>query len=73
MFQKAVLTRYATYTVGIATTVVNVFMITYFLDVNEFAVWGISSSIIYVFSQLGQLRMFNILINFFQICLSSVS
>ena len=55
MFRKAVLTRYATYTVGLVTTAVNLFMITYFLDVNEFAVWGIASSIIFVFSQLGQL------------------
>ena len=65
MFQKAVLTRYATYTVGIATTVVNVFMITYFLDVNEFAVWGIASSIIYVFSQLGQLTYVQYIDKFF--------
>jgi len=65
MFQKAVLTRYATYTVGIATTVVNMFMITYFLDVNEFAVWGIASSIIYVFSQLGQLTYVQYIDKFF--------
>lgn len=65
MFRKAVLTRYATYTVGILTTAVNVFMITYFLDVNEFAVWGIANSIIFVFSQLGQLTYVQYIDKFF--------
>ena len=55
MFSKAVLTRYITYTVGIFTTALNLLMITYFLDVNEFAVWGIATSLIYIFSQIGQL------------------
>lgn len=55
MFKTAVFTRYTTYMVGILTTAINLLMITYYLDVNEFAVWGIASSIVYIFSQLGQL------------------
>ena len=55
MFKTAVFTRYTTYIVGILTTAINLLMITYYLDVNEFAVWGVASSIVYIFSQLGQL------------------
>ena len=55
MFKAAVLTRYATYIIGVLTTIINLFIITYYLDVNEFAVWGIASSIVYIFSQIGQL------------------
>ena len=49
MFKTAVFTRYTTYMVGILTTAINLLMITYYLD-NEFAVWGIASSIVYIFS-----------------------
>ena len=55
MFKTAVFTRYTTYMVGILTTAINLLMITYYLDVNEFAVWGIVSSIVYIFSQLDSL------------------
>ena len=43
-------------------------MITYYLDVNEFAVWGIASSIVYIFSQLGQLTYVQYIDKYFQIC-----
>ena len=50
MFKTAVLTRYATYIVGILTTVINLLMITYYLDVNEFAVLGIIQQVENIFS-----------------------
>ncbi len=55
MFREAVFTRYLTYFLGALTTAVNIFLLTYFLEVNEFAVWGISMSLIYLISQVGQL------------------
>ena len=55
MFRAAVFTRYLTYFLGALTTAVNIFLLTYFLEVNEFAVWGISMSLIYIISQVGQL------------------
>ena len=39
MFKEAVFTRYLTYFLGALTTAVNIFLLTYFLEVNEFAVW----------------------------------
>ncbi len=55
MFREAVFTRYLTYFLGALTTAVNIFLLTYYLEVNEFAVWGISMSLIYLISQVGQL------------------
>ena len=55
MFRGALFVRYSTYFFGIFITALNIFLLTYFLDVNEFSVWGISMSLIYVLSQLGQL------------------
>ena len=55
MFREAVFTRYLTYFLGAFTTAVNIFLLTYYLEVNEFAVWGISMSLIYLISQVGQL------------------
>ncbi len=55
MFKEAVFTRYLTYFLGALTTAVNIFLLTYFLEVNEFAVWGISMSLVYLISQVGQL------------------
>ena len=55
MFRKAVFTRYSAYIVGVLLAAINVFMLTYYLDFNEFAVWGISMSLVYIFSQIGQL------------------
>ena len=37
--------RYASYLLGLIFTVVNIFLVTYYLDINEFAVWGISLSL----------------------------
>ena len=55
MFRGPLFVRYSTYFFGIFITALNIFLLTYFLDVNEFSVWGISMSLIYVLSQLGQL------------------
>lgn len=55
MIKRAALTRYLTYFGGISTTALSIFLINYFLDPNEFAVWGVANSLIYVLSQLGQL------------------
>ena len=38
-----------------STTAVSIFLINYYLDSNEFAVWGVANSLIYILSQLGQL------------------
>ncbi len=55
MLRKAVTTRYLSYSLGVLITVANLFLITYFLDIYQFGVWGVANSIIYVFSQLAQL------------------
>jgi hypothetical protein len=55
MFKQAVFTRYSAYIVGVSLATLNVIMLTYYLGFNEFAVWGISMSLVYIFSQLGQL------------------
>ncbi len=57
--------RYASYLLGLIFTVVNIFLVTYYLDVNEFAVWGISLSLIYVFSQLSQLTFVQLIEKYF--------
>ena len=54
MIKRVALTRYLTYFGGISTTALSIFLINYFLDPNEFAVWGVANSLIYVLS-LGQL------------------
>ena len=53
MIKRAALTRYLTYFGGISTTALSIFLINYFLDPNEFAVWGVANSLIYVLSQLA--------------------
>ena len=55
MIKRAAITRYATYFTGISTTAVSIFLINYYLNANEFAVWGIANSLIFILSQLGQL------------------
>ena len=55
MIKRAAITRYVTYFSGISTTAVSIFLINYYLNANEFAVWGIANSLIFILSQLGQL------------------
>ena len=55
MIIKRAITRYITYFSGITTTAISIFLINYFLNPNEFAVWGITNSLIYILAQLGQL------------------
>ncbi len=55
MIKRAAITRYVAYFSGISTTAISIFLINYYLDANEFAVWGIANSLIFIFSQLGQL------------------
>ena len=55
MIIKSAIIRYTTYFSGLSTTAISIFLINYFLDSNEFAVWGVTNSLIYILSQLGQL------------------
>ena len=55
MIIKRAITRYFTYFSGVSTTAFSIFLINYFLDSNEFAVWGVTNSLIYILAQLGQL------------------
>ena len=55
MLKKAIFTRYATSSLGIFFTALSIFFVTFYLDVNEFAVWGIANSLIYFLTQIGQL------------------
>jgi len=55
MIIKRAIIRYVTYFSGVSTTAISIFLINYFLDSNEFAVWGVTHSLIYILSQLGQL------------------
>ena len=55
MIIKRAIIRYTTYFSGVSTTAMSIFLINYFLDSNEFAVWGVTNSLIYILSQLGQL------------------
>lgn len=55
MIIKRAITRYLTYFLGVSTTAFSIFLINYFLDSNEFAVWGVTNSLIYILAQLGQL------------------
>ena len=55
MIIKRAIIRYVTYFSGVSTTAISIFLINYFLDSNEFAVWGVKHSLIYILSQLGQL------------------
>ena len=57
--------RYSSYLIGLIFTIVNIFFVTYYLDLNEFAVWGISLSLIYVFSQLNQLTFVQLIEKYF--------
>lgn len=57
--------RYASYLLGLIFTVVNIFLVTYYLDINEFAVWSISLSLIYVFSQLSQFTFVQLIEKYF--------
>tara|TARA_X000000368_G_scaffold175445_1_gene138367 strand:+ start:23289 stop:24701 length:1413 start_codon:yes stop_codon:yes gene_type:complete len=55
MLRKAIYTRYAVSFLGILFTVSSIFFVTFYLDVYEFAVWGIANSLIYFLTQIGQL------------------
>ena len=55
MLRKAATVRYFSYILGSLLTITNLFIITYLLDIYQFAVWGVANSLIYIFSQFGQL------------------
>lgn len=47
--------RFNSYTIGTIFTIGNILIITSNLDLFQFAVWGVANSLIYIFSQIGQL------------------
>ncbi|MAV60958.1 MAG: hypothetical protein CMQ83_01175 [Gammaproteobacteria bacterium] len=47
--------RFNSYVIGTGFTVANILIITSNLDLFQFAVWGVANSLIYIFSQIGQL------------------
>lgn len=55
MLRKAATIRYVSYVLGTGLTLANLFLITYLLDIYQFAVWGVANSLVYIFSQIGQL------------------
>lgn len=55
MIKKQAYIRYSRYFLGVTTTALNILLINYYLNANEFAVWGVTNSLIYILSQLGQL------------------
>lgn len=55
MLRKAATVRYLSYMFGTLFTIINLFLIVTYLDIFQFAVWGVANSLIYVFSQFGQL------------------
>src|SRR6056300_1025164 len=55
MSRKAATVRYLSYMFGTLFTIINLFLIVTYLDIFQFAVWGVANSLIYVFSQFGQL------------------
>ena len=55
MLKRQFLVRYLSYSLGTLFTVINLLLITYYLNIFQFAVWGVANSLIYIFSQLSQL------------------
>ena len=55
MLKRQFLVRYLSYSLGTLLTVINLLLITYYLNIFQFAVWGVANSLIYIFSQLSQL------------------
>lgn len=55
MLRKDATVRYLSYIFGTLFTTLNLFLIVSYLDIFQFAVWGVANSLIYVFSQFGQL------------------
>ena len=55
MLRKAATTRYISNIIGTGFTIANLFVITYLLDIYQFALWGVANSLIYIFSTIGQL------------------
>ena len=55
MLRKAAATRYVSNVIGTGFTIANLFVITYLLDIYQFALWGVANSLIYIFSTIGQL------------------
>ena len=55
MLRKAATVRFFSYTLGTLFTIINLFLITSLLDIFQFAVWGVANSLIFIFSQFGQL------------------
>lgn len=55
MLRRQFLVRYLSYSLGTLFTVINLLLITYYLNIFQFAVWGVANSLIYIFSQLSQL------------------
>ena len=55
MLRKAATTRYISNIIGTGFTIANLFVITYLLDIYQFALWGVANSLVYIFSSVGQL------------------
>lgn len=58
MFQqigKAAIYRFSTYSIGVILQLLVLYHIIKFLDIYQFAIWGIANSFIFIFSIIGQL------------------
>ena len=55
MLRKAASIRYLSNSVGTIFTVANLLIVTYLLDIYQFALWGVANSLVYIFSSFGQL------------------
>jgi hypothetical protein len=55
MLRKAASIRYLSNSVGTIFTVANLLLVTYLLDIYQFALWGVANSLVYIFSSFGQL------------------
>ncbi|MDB3866619.1 hypothetical protein N9309_02560 [Acidimicrobiia bacterium] len=55
MLRKAASVRYLSNSVGTLFTITNLFIVTYLLDIYQFALWGVANSLVYIFSSVGQL------------------
>ncbi|MDB4834157.1 hypothetical protein OAH80_03515 [Acidimicrobiia bacterium] len=55
MLRKAATVRYFSNSVGTLFTIANLLVITYLLDIYQFALWGVANSLVYIFCSFGQL------------------
>ena len=66
MIRKAARTRLMASSVGMLFQIVTIFFIIRFLDIYQFALWGVANSLIYIFSIVGQLAYSQFIEKYFQ-------